>query len=161
MAAGSRPYRTKARFPWSGKRYGVPFYEGHVLKPGPGQLVLCRSVEMKWEAGQMPLFTGHVAVRKSVVPFLASLSLMSAASGLQATAGVGVEDDIVALDEPQGADLCFAAGLGASPLPTPLGARARLETRGRAAATRSAEGEASVATGWVVRGAERPAGKRG
>jgi hypothetical protein len=85
-----------------------------VLQPNQGQHVLCRSVSAKWDRARLPLFFGAAfvtAIPGSMRPLemgkSVGLGLMSTRSGRQ------VKKE-AAPNEPQGADLLRAAGLGAA-----------------------------------------------
>jgi hypothetical protein len=118
---GGRMYRLRAffvagavgTFTWEKVKRGVSWSPGLVLQPLPGQQVLCRLVYVKWAPARLPLFWGDAFV--------------SSVLGKKPLVGAKVESAVVVKgtrsgrakidppsQEPQGANLCRAAGLGAS-----------------------------------------------
>jgi hypothetical protein len=118
---GGRMYRLRAffvagaagTFTWKKVKRGVSWNPGHVLQPIPGQQVLCRLVYAKWAPARLPLFWGDAFI-SSVLgkkPFVEAKgeSMMVMKGTLS-----GKAKTVSPPPEPQGADLCRAAGLGAS-----------------------------------------------
>jgi hypothetical protein len=119
---GQRLYRLRAffvagaagNFAWEKTKRGVSWSPpGHVLQPLRGQQVLCRLVNVKWAPARLPLFWGNAFV-SSVLgikpPNEANVDSAAVAGGTRSRRAKNDRPS----QEPQGADLCRAAGLGAS-----------------------------------------------
>jgi hypothetical protein len=118
---GGRMYRLRAFFvagaagifTWEKTKRGVSWSPGHVLQPLRGQQVLCRLVNMKWGPARMPLFWGNAFVSSVLGRKLLVEAKVESAVVAGGTRSGRAKNDRPS-QEPQGADLCRAAGLGAS-----------------------------------------------
>jgi hypothetical protein len=116
---GSRQYRMKAYFVpgdgckegWQGTRDGLPWCTGHIFPPAPGEPVLCRYLQVSWDPLQLPTFEGSAFAATAQGVAGAGKAGVSGMTRMSATQG-GTPTDEARPAEPQGAELCFAAGLG-------------------------------------------------
>jgi hypothetical protein len=119
-AEGKRLYRLKAYFvpgplcglEWQEVREGLSWCFGHVLPPAQGQPILCRVLRVSWDRLQLPTFEGTAFATKARGERSSSAVLeKEPETKMMATLG-GTPKAEARPAEPQGAELCFAAGLG-------------------------------------------------